>query len=86
MARCPECSTKLEVPSDVQRWARIACTTCGAVLEVRNLIPLELEALLDVSDEDDVLASLEEDDDDGDWDEEEEEGLEEDSDGEEEEG
>jgi len=85
MARCPECSTKLVMSSDVQRWDRLVCTNCGKTLEVRNLVPLELEAVLDAGDEDDVLASLEEDDDDGDWEEEEDDGLDEDGDGDEEE-
>lgn len=66
MARCPECNAKLTVPEEVKRWDRIPCQACGVDLEVLSTSPLELEAVYEIDEDDDLLSELEEDDD-GDW-------------------
>lgn len=69
MARCPECHAKLSVPADVELSDRIVCESCGAELEVVHLVPLELEVVLSLEDQDDsMLDELEEDIDDLGWD------------------
>lgn len=50
MVRCPECNTILSVPPDVALYDRIYCEECGALLEVVNLNPLELEYVFDYED------------------------------------
>jgi lysine biosynthesis protein LysW len=60
MARCPECGEKLQVPEDLERWDRFNCESCNAELEVLRLKPLELEAVYDFE-EDQDLEDLDED-------------------------
>lgn len=50
MARCPECNTLLPIPPDAALYDRLYCEECGALLEVVNLNPLELEYVFDYED------------------------------------
>lgn len=69
MARCPECNSRLTISSDTELWDRIFCNLCGTELEVVNMVPLELEPVYDLADEDeDVLDELEDDEEDLEWD------------------
>ena len=45
MAKCPECGTKLAITKEVKRGDQIECSTCGRILDVLNVRPLELEAV-----------------------------------------
>ena len=59
MARCPECSEKLTLPPALDRWDRIYCGSCNAELQVLSLRPLELEAIFDFEEGDEVAEALE---------------------------
>jgi lysine biosynthesis protein LysW len=73
MALCPECGQKLQIPDGLERWDHVQCQACGAELEVLRTRPLELEAVFDFEEDDDLsdLEELDEDDlvDDEDWEE-----------------
>lgn len=59
MARCPECGEKITLPADLERWDRFYCGSCNAELQVLSLRPLELEAVLDSEEGDELLEDLE---------------------------
>ena len=60
MARCPECTEKLTLPANLERWSRIYCGSCKAELQVLSLRPLELEAVYAFEEGDELIEDLEE--------------------------
>lgn len=52
MAKCPECGGLLDLEVDeVEEGEVISCPDCGTDLEVVNLHPLELDALVEEEEE-----------------------------------
>ncbi len=51
LTTCPECDANLTVPADVMQGEIIACTDCGAELEVVTLNPVTLATAPEVQED-----------------------------------
>ncbi len=79
-AQCPECDADIELKPGVELGDPVACTECGAQLEVISLKPVELDYALDLEDEEEEDEFDEDEEELEDWDEDEDEDFWEDED------
>ncbi len=61
MAKCPECNARLTITPSVEIWDHIFCDACNVELEVVDKDPLELEAVYDFEEDEDVLDDFDDD-------------------------
>lgn len=42
MTKCPECDAAVEIKKDAVKGEIVVCSDCGAELEIRNTMPMQL--------------------------------------------
>ncbi len=62
-AICPDCESRITLPAGSELWMRVTCPECGALLEIANDDPWELDYAPNSVTEDDTVHDFDADED-----------------------